>query len=259
MRFGEAMAYAAVAVSLTAVGSPSLADDAPAPPLPPMIEARPPPPPTPPPAPVAWQHHIEVGGGVAFSEMLASVDGASKATPVRFAPGVGFHVDLSWQVFHYLRFTGYLVEHANALELPAGSLGVPGTINSSLVHSYAFGVRFSPTLPIGSRTRLWLTAGAGWGYLGYDRFTIANQPDILIRDRSAMIFEIPVGVGGSIMLIPRLLSVHFELTGSFVPSQTGDALDQGQYIDAGGMTHDLGPMPRLDASFVQTLGLSLHL
>ena len=46
---------------------------------------------------------------------------------------------------------------------------------------------------------------------------------------------------------------------TFAPSQTGTALQHGQYIDGSGQMQDVRPMPRLDTSFVQTLGISLHL
>ena len=44
-----------------------------------------------------------------------------------------------------------------------------------------------------------------------------------------------------------------------MPSQIGDALQHGQYVDGQGMIQDLGPLPKVDASFVETLGLSVHL
>jgi hypothetical protein len=169
-------------------------------------------------------------------------------------------------VFRYLRFTGYLVERDNALDLTPGALGVPGTISPSSVHVYTFGVRVSPTLPLGPRARLWLTAGAGWGYMGYGRMTVDETSTcdtamtcVTLPARSATVFEIPVGMGGAIEIIPRWLSAHAEVTGAFMPSQVGDALEHLQYIGADQLSHDLLPMPRVDASFVGTLGLSVHL
>jgi hypothetical protein len=228
-------------------------------PLPPLSEARPALPPEPERAPVLWQHHIEVGGGVAVAEMLASVDGDNKSTSMRFKPGVGFHIDLSWQVWRYLRFTGYLVERGNALQLDPGVLGVPGTITPTSVHVYTFGVRFSPTLPLGPRARLWLTAGAGWGFFGYGRMAVEGEPSVQLPSRSATVFEIPLGLGAAFEIIPRWLSVHAEVMGSFMPSQIGEALEHSQYNGADHMSHDFLPMPRVDASFVETLGLSVHL
>ncbi len=286
MRLGEvltcacacACACAAIAVS-PAAASAAEPPVPPAEPLPPASEARPPPLPEPAAVPVPWNHHIEVGGGVALTQMTASGGGpppsrVPQPLPMRFLPGVGFHLDLSWQVFRYLRFTGYMVEHNNPLWMPDGALatdsrGVGASFRGS-VHVYSFGVRASPTLPIGKRVRLWITAGAGWGYLGYGDYTQLNVacgvPDTcVVRGRSSTIFEVPLGVGYSIEIIPRWLSLHFEATGAFVPSQVGEALESppqgqyGQYIDARHLMGVVYPMPQIGASFVETVGLSLHL
>src|SRR5437868_4574699 len=111
MRLGEALAgvaaSAAIALSPGAVRQAAAAEgpQTPAPPvgvgtdLPPLGEARPPLPPAPEPQPLPWQHHFEIGAGLAVSQTPISVDGDGKATPVRFRPAPGFHVDLSWQVF----------------------------------------------------------------------------------------------------------------------------------------------------------------
>lgn len=270
MRLGEALAYAVVAVSLAATvpaaaaetpEAPVLAPQPPKEPLPPIEEARPPLPPAPEPQPVPWEHHLEIGAGLAIAEAPVSVDGDNKPTPLRFRPAAGFHVDLSWQVHRFFRFSGYVVERDHSITWGPGALGLEGAIDGPKAHMYTFGVRFSPTLPLGSRGRLWITAGAGWGRIEYGRFTVMppNSGALTLRERAESLFEVPLGIGGSFEIIPRWLSVHVELTGSFVPSQIGDALEHGQFIDEAGMKRDLAPMPKLDASFVQTIGLSLHL
>jgi hypothetical protein len=241
--------------------------------LPPIAEARPPLPPAPEPAPVPWEHHLEVGGGLAITALPAHLDGAGNPTPVRIQPGAGFHIDLSWQVFRYLRFSMFMVEHFHTLDLPAGperSLGVAGRIPSVSMHGYTFGVRAAPTLPLGKRVRLWLSVGWDFGYLGYPELVVTGvtppncAPAMMnctptIRGRTATMFEVPLGLGAAVEIIPRWLSLHLEVTGAFVPSQSGEALSPGQYIDVNGIQRSVGPMPKLDASFVQTLGLSVHL
>ena len=111
---------------------------------------------------------------MAFSELPAHLDGQGNPTPVRFKPGAGFTIDLSWQIFRTLRFTAYMIEHFHALDLPPGALGVAGTIAPASMHGYSFGVRFSPTVPLGTRGRIWMTAGGGWGYLGYPDLTVTQ-------------------------------------------------------------------------------------
>jgi hypothetical protein len=223
--------------------------------------ARPPLPPEAPRKPLPWEEHLEVGGGVAISAVLSSRDADHNPTSVRLKPDAGFHIRLSWQAIPYLWFTGYLVESRHPLDLPAGSLGVPGRLTGDAAWMYTFGARLSPTLPIGSRVRLWLTAGAGWGRVEYPRLC-PKQPctgTLLVRERAASVVEIPLGIGAAFEIIPRWLRIHLELTGSLLPSQQGEALEHGQTIDAAGKMRDVGPMPWLDGTITQTIGLSLVL
>jgi hypothetical protein len=268
MQLSAALSCATIALLSASIARAG--DPAPLPasePLPPVRDARPPEPSLPPPEPLAWQKHIEVGGGFAFVEMPASTDGDKQKTGMRFAPHAGFHIDLTWPVFRYLRFTGYMVEHDHPLDLPLGSLGQMGRVTGydgapASVHSYTFGVRFSPTLPIGPRFRLWLTAGAGWGRLQYGKMSVTDPgqtTSFVVHERAMSIVEVPIGAGASFDIIPRWLSIRAEVTGAFVPSQIGDALEHAQGIDQNGLMRDVGPLPRLDAYLVQTLGLSLHL
>lgn len=250
MRLGTAPACAAIALSLVGFGSLAHADSTGAAP------ARPALPPAPERVPPPWEQHLEVGGGLAIVAMPLG-DGKG----VHLDPGAGFHIRLSWEILRYLWFTGYLVESQNGLDLPSGSLGLPGSLSSGSAHTYTFGVRASPTLPIGSRVRLWLTAGAGWGRVMYPDITV-SQPgprSFQVRGRAGNVVEVPLGVGAAFEIIPRWLRVHLELTGSFVPSQTGDAFDDGQAVDGAGKLLNVAPMPRLGASIVQTIGLSLVL
>jgi hypothetical protein len=281
MRLGEACACAVVATSLAALAPAARADTPPAPPTAPAPasakapataaaappdddEHKPPRPPLPPlPArkPLVWEQHIEVGVGVAFAEDLSTTAADGSPTPVRLEPGVGFHVRLGWELFKYLSFTGYMVEIDHALVLPSGSLGVAGTYADASAHTYFFGARVSPTLPIGDRVRLWATAGGGWGLVAYPALEVTppGGAALTIRARTADVVEIPVGLGASFEIIPRWLRVHAELTYSFYPSQLGDATGTGQTVNDAGKIQNIGPMPHLDGAFTQTLGLSLLL
>ncbi len=262
MRLGEVCACAAMATSLAALAPHARAEGPPAPassaaPDNEERTPRPPLPPLPEPKAVPWEQHVEIGAGVAFVEDLSS-----NATPVRLRPGVGYHVRLGWELLRYLSFTGYVVEADHNLVTPSGSLGFTGTITSPAAHSYFFGGRVSPTLPIGDRIRLWATVGGGWGVVAYPRLTVTAKGDgapFTIDARTSDVVEIPLGVGASFEIIPRWLRLHTELTYSFYPSQIGDALQTGQAVDGLGKLRDVGPMPHLDGAFTQTLGLSLIL
>jgi hypothetical protein len=223
--------------------------------------ARPPLPEEPRRAPLPWEQHLEIGGGFAVSALLASQDGDRNPTSVRLKPGVGFHVRLSWEVMRYLWFTGYVVESRHPLDLPAGSLGVPVSLTGPAAWTFTFGARLSPTFPIGPHVRLWATAGAGWGRIGYPRLcpTEPCGSQWVVRERPAYLVEVPLGIGAAFEIIPRWLRLHLETTASVIPSQTGEALEHTQTIDNAGKTHDVGPMPRIDGAITQTIGLSLVL
>lgn len=264
MRFGACVALAVSVIGLPraaraadpAPAAPAASPDDPAskPPRPPIAEA-------PPRTRLPWEQHVELGGGLAITATPASRDGDGRTTPVRLGPDFGFHIRLSWELLRYLWFTGYLVESRHRVDIPAGALGVPGSLQGDHAWMYTFGGRFSPTLPIGSRVRLWVTAGAGWGRIEYPRFCpkLPCGSTLVVRERAASVVEIPIGVGAAFEVIPRWLRIHAELTGSFFPSQTGAALQHAQTIDAAGKMRDVGPMPRLDGALVQTIGLSLVL
>jgi hypothetical protein len=263
MRLGGACLCATIAILGAGLPAPAFAQPAEkaAPSGEESEPARPPLPPEAPRKPLPWQEHLEVGGGVALSAVLSSQDGDRNPTPVRLEPGVGFHIRASWQVIPYLWFTGYLVESRQPLALPPGSLGVPVQLTGDAAWKYTFGARLSPTLPLGSRARLWLTAGAGWGRVEYPRLC-PKQPCTgawMVRERAASVVEIPIGIGAAFEIIPRWLRIHVELTGSLLPSQQGEAVEHTQTIDAAGKIRDVGPMPWLEGTITQTIGLSLVL
>lgn len=265
MRHCGACACAAITLSL---GGPARADappPAPAKPLP--VDdasgklARPPLLPEPPSAPLPWKEHLEAGGGLAIAAPLVGAPTSGQALQIHIKPNVGFHLRLSWEVLRHLWFTGYLVESSHPLGLPSGALGLPGIIAENSAHVYTFGARVAPTLPLGARVRLWLTAGAGWGRVAYPRLNV-TQPgpaSFVVRERAASMVEVPIGLGAAFQVIPRWMRVHVELTGSLLPSQIGEALEAGQYIDRAGKKRALGPMPHLEGSIVQTIGISLVL
>ncbi len=229
-------------------------------PLPPIDEARPPLPPEPDQRPVPWERHLEFGVSFNVTELLAHNDGAGNKTPVRLLAGPGFTGTLDWKVLKYLWFTGYLNEGAHSLTLPKGSLGVAGQLSGDSARMYTFGARATPNIYLGTRGRLWITAGAGWGRVNYPKIygAIPGQDPYVIQDRGVSILEIPVGVGGSLEVIPRWLVLRAEFTGSFLPSQRGEAVERAQAI-YGDVIHRVGPMPWLDASFTQSIGLALVL
>ena len=224
--------------------------------------ARPPLLEQPPPAPIPWQRHLEMGADLAMVVRPGGLDAAGLSTPVRLRPAPGWGIHLGWRVLRYLHFSGYFIGAAHTLSLPEGSFGVAGAITSKdAVHTYVFGARAMPTYPFTDRLRMWLSAGAGWGKISYPRLQVtegAHRP-FPIHERDAFIVELPVGVGMTYEIIPRWLNLELSVTGAFLLSQQGDALEKSQAVDHAGKKRAVGAAPELDGSFVQTIGFSLIL
>ena len=265
---------ASVALALLVAPALALADPAavvtpPARPPQPETPARTRLPPGPPAEKVPWERHIEIGGDFVFIQRPASTDAAGKPSPIRYEPTVGFGLHARWDIFKYLRFAAYFINANHDVELPAGSLppteaatspGTNGTMSMDPVHTFSFGARLCPTLPISLRARAWASVGAGWGRIQFGRMTIHDPTgDIVVRERAGPFVEFPLGIGGSFDVIPRWLSVEIELTGAFVTSQSGENLTDVQAIDKAGKKRAVGGFPEIDGTLVQTVGLSLIL
>lgn len=257
MRVGKAWAVF-VAVTLGPIGA-ARADATPATPAKPIatareVPARTPLPPEPPSVPLPWERHLDVGADLLFLARPTS-------SPVHLGAAIGYGAHLNWELVRHLRFTFYLEGARHPVELAAGALDQPGKITSPSVNTYMFGARFSPSLDLTPRLRAWVTAGFGWGRFEYPRMMAQDpgQAAFAIPERSAYVIEIPMGVGLSFELIPRWLSIQAELTGAPIVGQEGTAVAPAQAIDAAGKKRTIGSLPSLDASIVQSIGLSLLL
>jgi hypothetical protein len=222
---------------------------------------RPPLPPEPTPVRLPWENHVEVGGDVALAHRLGSADAGGRATKVRLRPALGYSLHARWVLFRYLRVSAYFVGAEHELELLPGALGLPGSITPAPVESLVFGGRLSPTLPLGTRTRLSLSIGVGYEHFDFGRMEVddtASGP-FRVHARGASYVEIPVGLGVSVDLIRRWLTLDLETSGAFVLGSGGDATRPAQAVDGQGRLRTVGGLPQVDGSFVQTVGLSLVL
>lgn len=226
---------------------------------------RPPPLPEQPTASTPWQHHADVGASFAFISRFAShtLDGSPSPTRFEPAPGVAVHID--WRLFSdYLRFNAYLHSARHNLDLPPGALGLTGAhiTEPQDFASYSFGARLCPTLPLTAYISPFVCGGIGWGRLEFGRMSVQpanNAPLVAVRERSASFGEIPIGLGTHITLIPRWLALRLEISAAFPFGQEGTATHDTQIIDGSGQILHIPALPLLDASFTQTIGLSLLL
>lgn len=218
-------------------------------PLPPLV-----------PAPRPVTRHVDIGAAVALVHRAAEGQTGSDASLERYPTSVGWGLSARVNILRYLRGSLYTVRSTGTIDLSAGALGLPGDPEPMSVTSYSFGLRLSPTLPLGPRARTWLNVGAGWGRLEVGRFKVASAGDtFLVRERAFSFVELPIGLGTSIDIIKNWLVVEFESTASFHVAQRGTALEKGQAIDTSGRRISVGPFPSIAASFVHTLGLALVL
>ena len=261
MRVGKAWAVVA-AVTLGSIGTAhadtkaETPDKAPEKTAAPELEkpARPPLPPEQPSVPLPWERHVEVGADLLY---LSRPTGG----PVHLDATLGWGAHLNWQLVKHLRFTFYFDAAHHPVQLAPGSLGLASIITSDSVNTYMFGVRFSPSLAFTPRLRGWLTAGFGWGRFEFPRMKAQDpgQAAFSIPDRSAYVAEVPLGLGLSFDIIPRWLSLQAEFTAAPLFGQVGTAVVPSQAIDAEGKKRTVGPLPDLDVSLVQAIGLSLLL
>lgn len=221
---------------------------------------RPPPlPPTPSPT-LPWDRLLDVGGDFVLIARPATGDAQGRPSGVRYQPATGFGVHLRWPLLTHLHIEGYFTDCHMPVVIPDGALGPTDTITSPPVETYAFGARLSPRLVWG-RLTAWVTAGAGWGRLELRRMTAttASGATYTVRERSGSFVELPLGLGVSWEIVPRWISIDFQATAAFVVGQRGNAFEDFQAVDAAGHVRNIGPLPLMDASLLQTIGLSLLL
>lgn len=234
--------------------SPALPDDLPAP-----GTARPPPLESPEPRPLPWDRLLDVGGDFVLVARPTSFDVKGHTSAIRYEPATGFGFHIRWPVLSHLTIEGYYVDVHMPVDIPRGALGVSDPITTPPVETFVVGARLSPSMQWG-RVRAWLTAGAGWGRLEFQRMTATGPTGTYaIRERGASFLEFPFGLGVSFEIVKRWLSVDLVGTASFVAAQHGDAFDESQTVDSAGHLHTVGRFPVMDASLVQTIGLSLLL
>lgn len=260
-----AFALAAAAVSATANAQPRSSSPTAPRADPQLNEPAPRPPPLPPLETTLsrWERHLEIGGDVVVGARPAAHDASGSASGIRYLPAVGFGLHARWQILEYLRFSTYFADLHHHLRVPTGSLGLPGaSYDFDTAKTFVLGLRLAPTLPLGERARAWVSLGAGWGRfeIGRTQVTLPSQTaDSTLHEQAFSFVEIPVGIGASFDLVKHWLSFDVELTGAALTGQRGDALDGRQLIDSHGSVRHTTGFPVLDASFMQTVGLSLLL
>jgi hypothetical protein len=246
--------------------------------------AGPPPPVTGPPRPEPlpeietpeappWHRHLEVGGGVVY--VSRPLFGDHPNTTPRYQAGVGFGVDLRWDLLSFLRIHPYFFHVVHDVPMPGGALttGADNSISAATVFpetsaaSFSFGARVEPVWALNERLRAWLCVGLGWGRLrvpvqGAFDPTLGGdpeEPNLFLQDRAFSFVEFPLGIGTGFDIIERWLALNYDLAVVPVVGQSGDAVEPFQGIDGSGKTRDIAALEPFDVYFAHSLNLALIL
>jgi hypothetical protein len=230
-----------------------------------------------------WARHLEIGVDLALVSRPASQDADGNKSDIRYEPALGIGVHARWEIFRWLRFSAYAVSASHDMQIPPNSLcdpeslrdpespcdDLPGPVEGAArdeeakdvtVDTITFGARIAPTLPLSERARSWVSIGIGYGRFDFPKMWI---PEALgsypVRERAMSFVEFPVGIGTSFDIIRNWLAIELEITAAIALGQEGESVRSAQAIDAAGHKRSIGGLPLIDASIVQTLGLSLIL
>ena len=219
------------------------------------------------PEPPAWERHLELGADFAFVLRPLSNGEVDNGTRYSAAPGYGFHV--RWNMLRWLRFHFYFVDAHHSIELTPGALATglsdgidpAATVEEPSVSTFVFGGRLAPTWNISDRFRGWLAVGVGWGRFEYPTMVVTETggQQFEVRERAGVFVEFPFSVGASFDVIEHWLAVELESTAAPVTGQSGSGHSNFQATDADGNIRSVAGFGAIEASFVQTLGLSLIL
>lgn len=262
-----------------AAGQQTKSAQPPRPPLPPAQKA----------VRLPWARHIEIGGDVALvSRLVATGDD----TPgVRYKPALGYGFHARWEIVRYLRFSAFFVRAQHELAFNPGALStaqssaepvlrlspgtrltpasqvlLPSARLAPTVRTLSLGGRLAPTWPLSERARSWVSAGIGYERLDLDSMLVSEAGGgrnsdtwFTVRGRGASFVAIPLGIGVSFDLIRNWLTIELESSASILLGKGGDAMQPAQAVDGQGQRRMVGPLPRPQATFMHTLGLSLVL
>ena len=232
--------------------------DQPRPPLPPEV-AEPEAPP--------WERRLEIGPD--FALMIRPLTDGLGESSIKYEPAPAWGVHINWPVIKWVHFRPYFTHASHTVDIPQGamstdspsSIGADAVIDELKVETFTLGAKLAPTWHFTERVRAWVALGVGWGRFSYPKMTVTESDggNYIVRDRSGVFVEFPLGLGISVDIIERWLLIGYEATAAPITGQSGDAHERFQAIDALGRTRDVGPFGAIELSVVQTLGLSLIL
>ena len=214
-----------------------------------------------------WTRHIEIGGDFAF--VVRPFAGAESDSGTSYDPAPAWGLHVRWPVVSWLRVHAYFIDARHNVVIPPGALVAPtdtsispqATFDELTVTTFVFGARIAPTLEFTDRLRAWIGGGIGWGRFEFPRVNVTEADGSVfeVGMRAGSFVEFPFSIGASWDVIDRWLAIEIEGTFAPVTGQSGSAHTTHQTVDANGRIVHIGGFGAIEASFVQTLGLSLIL
>lgn len=203
--------------------------------------------------------HADVGATFVF---ISPISNSLEAQPaqLRYDPGPGVSAFARIVLLDYLHVAAVFSWAVHTVDVDDVALGVRGPFETGAMTAYRLEAHAMPTLPIGDRVRLFAILGLGWGRLEIGPMRANDENgEFLIRGRGASYFDVPVGLGASIELIPRWMGLDLALWGAPTFAKEGTAHTPLVAVDSDGQAQRVGPLPEVPIWFVQSVGLSLLL
>lgn len=191
---------------------------------------------------------------------IESTEGTETTSQVDYAPTVGVDVAMRFPIFRYLEAGVGATFAMPTVAYDHDALGLDGYYDGGALARVQGEIRLYPTLPLTDRVTLFAIVGAGFGRLEFPAVEV-EAPRLgttTIAARGASFFDFPIGVGASFTLVPRWLSLELSLDVAPMLLKDGDAFVPVQAIERGKKVH-ASALPKIDATYRQTLGLSLLL
>ncbi|MBI4957211.1 MAG: hypothetical protein HY908_34680 [Myxococcales bacterium] len=220
------------------------------------------------PEPPGWERRLDIGADVLWVSRPFTEGAEGQANPVTYRPAVGAGFHLRWDLLEFLRVRAFFEWALHGVTVPHGALATasPASIGKNTpipefnANTYAFGAQGDLVWHLSDVARAWVGAGLGWGRFNFPELQLgpAASP-FTVHARAFVYWEVPLSLGIAYDLVPGWLSLEYGATAAPVFGESGTALDAFQAIDPKGNIRDLGPLGRIQGSFVQTLGLSLIL
>lgn len=203
---------------------------------------------------------VQIGPDFGIMQRQAQANGSG----IEYGPGITYGAHAQLLSARWLRFSLYYLHARQPLEVPGGAFGGFQTaqLESGFLTSYVLGARLQPTLNLGSRLHLWVSAGAGWGKVTAPAMTLEStspERSALVAPREGVVVELPFGVGGSFDIIERWLAVSVDATYTSQTKQSGSIYGTSQAVDSTGQLVEIGPLPKLGPGMTATASIVIEL